>query len=234
MFTAFSTCAEQAEQVIPGYGASVKGNQPDKEAKPVKQKPAVTLVRTLVSIGFCIVLMYVSMGHMVGLPLPSFLEGAQNAVSFALVQFLLCLPVWYINRSYFIVGFKRLFQLSPNMDSLIAVGSFAGALYGVIVMFITSSALGRGDIETVEYYRHLLYFESSAMILALVDLGKYFEGRSKIKTGDALNKLNLPYRLLQNRPAVFRGGDFRRLRCFRLQNNCPRLYFRRRETPYPL
>ncbi len=172
-----------------GYGASVKGNQPDKEAKPVKQKPAVTLVRTLVSIGFCIVLMYVSMGHMVGLPLPSFLEGAQNAVSFALVQFLLCLPVWYINRSYFIVGFKRLFQLSPNMDSLIAVGSFAGALYGVIVMFITSSALGRGDIETVEYYRHLLYFESSAMILALVDLGKYFEGRSKIKTGDALNKL---------------------------------------------
>lgn len=173
-----------------GYNAAVKGEQQKQQTdKSDKPKNAVGLLRLIVSIVFCVVLMYVAMGHMIGLPLPSFLSGASNAVSFAFVQFLLCLPVWYVNRSYFIVGFKRLFQRSPNMDSLIAVGSFAGGLYGVIVIFIMSFALGRGDMQTIEQYHHLLYFESSAMILALVDLGKYFEGRSKLKTGDAINKL---------------------------------------------
>lgn len=172
-----------------GYGASVKGGQSQPSEKPDKPKNAVSLSRLIVSIVFCVVLMYVAMGHMIGLPLPSFLTGHQNAVSFAFVQFLLCLPVWYVNRSYFVVGFKRLFQRAPNMDSLIAVGSFAGGLYGVIVIFIMSFALGQGDTATIERYHHLLYFESSAMILALVDLGKYFEGRSKLKTGDAINKL---------------------------------------------
>lgn len=150
---------------------------------------AVGLFRLIFSLCVCAILMYVAMGHMVNLPLPKFLSGAQNSLSFALAQLLLCLPVWYVNRNYFIVGFKRLFRGSPNMDSLIAVGSFAGALYGVISMFVMSAALGRGDMTTVEVYRHQLYFESSAMILALVDLGKYFEGRSKLKTGDALKKL---------------------------------------------
>lgn len=172
-----------------GYNASVQGAQKQRGKEADKPKNAVSLSRLIVSIVFCVVLMYVAMGHMIGLPLPGFLSGAQNAVSFAFVQFLLCLPVWYVNRSYFIVGFKRLFQRSPNMDSLIAVGSFAGGLYGVIVIFIMSFALGRGEMQTIEQYRHLLYFESSAMILALVDLGKYFEGRSKLKTGDAINKL---------------------------------------------
>lgn len=176
-----------------GYGASVRdeqgATQSDKSATTQKPKNAVGLPRLLISIIFCVVLMYISMGHMVKLPLPPFLTGAQNAVSFALIQFLLCLPVWYVNRSYFIVGFKRLFQRAPNMDSLIAVGSFAGGLYGVIVIFIMSFALGNGDMETVAKYNHLLYFESSAMILALVDLGKYFESRSKLKTGDAIAKL---------------------------------------------
>lgn len=173
-----------------GYNAAVKGEQKQlSEKEPEKPKNAVSLSRLIVSIVFCVILMYVAMGHMIGLPLPSFLTGASNAISFAFVQFLLCLPVWYVNRSYFIVGFKRLFQRSPNMDSLIAVGSFAGGLYGIIVIFIMSFALGRGDMATIEQYRHLLYFESSAMILALVDLGKYFEGRSKLKTGDAINKL---------------------------------------------
>lgn len=172
-----------------GYNASTKDAQKQPTEKADKPKNPVSLSRLIVSIVFCVILMYVAMGHMIGLPLPSFLSGAQNAVSFAFVQFLLCLPVWYVNRSYFIVGFKRLFQRSPNMDSLIAVGSFAGGLYGVIVIFIMSFALGHGDVQTVEQYHHLLYFESSAMILALVDLGKYFEGRSKLKTGDAINKL---------------------------------------------
>ncbi len=173
-----------------GYGAAVKNteNAKSKESAP-KITSGVTLARLLTSIVICVVLMYVAMGHMIGLPLPKFLSGSQNAVSFAFVQFLLCLPVWYINRSYFINGFKRLFTGAPNMDSLIAVGSFAGGLYGAVMIFLMSSALGRGDMPTVEKYHHQLYFESSAMILALVDLGKYFEGRSKLKTGDALNKL---------------------------------------------
>lgn len=170
-----------------GYGASVVGDVSEKQI----ERPAsgVTLSRLLVSLIFCVVLMYFSMGHMIGLPLPSFLSGAENAVSLALVQLILCIPVWYVNISYFTVGFKRLFKASPNMDSLIAVGSAASALYAVAVTFVMSFALGRGDMATVERYHHMLYFESSSMILALVDLGKYFEGRSKLKTGDALAKL---------------------------------------------
>ena len=182
-----------------GYGVSAEGNVVAATKKPV----GISLFRLLFSLAMCVVLMYVSMGHMVGLPLPSFLQGTENALSFALVQFLLCIPVWYVNRSYFIVGFKRLFQRAPNMDSLIAVGSLAGALYGIVTMFIESYALGKGDFATVELYRHELYFESSAMILALVDLGKYFEGRSKMKTGDALNKLR---KLVPNKALLVKDG----------------------------
>lgn len=172
-----------------GYEAAVKGGSVQ-SAKPAKKVTSgVTLSRLITSIVICIVLMYVAMGHMIKLPLPKFLSGAENAVSFAFVQLLLCLPVWYINRSYFINGFKRLFTGAPNMDSLIAVGSFAGGLYGIVVIFIMSYALGKGNMTVIEQYHHQLYFESSAMILALVDLGKYLEGRSKIKTGDVLAKL---------------------------------------------
>lgn len=170
-----------------GYSANAVGHSPTEGNKENKSKKM--LVRLLISIGFCVVLMYVSMGHMIGLPLPSFLCGKENAVSFALIQLLLCLPVWFVNKDYFTVGFKRLFCGSPNMDSLIAVGSLAGALYAVAITFIMSHALGHGDLATVELYNHQLYFESSAMILALVDLGKYFETCSKQKTGVALSKL---------------------------------------------
>ncbi|MCM1289671.1 MAG: heavy metal translocating P-type ATPase [Corallococcus sp.] len=192
-----------------GYGAQVLCESGISRQKPVSQKQmpsGVSLFRLLLSAVFCVVLMYVAMGHMIGAPLPGFLSGTQNALSFALAQFLLCLPVWYVNRSYFTVGFKRLFKGSPNMDTLIAVGSFAGALYGVITMFIVSAALGRGDMATVAKYHHELYFESSAMILALVDLGKYFEGRSKTKTGDALSKL----RKLVPNSALLVSGDSER------------------------
>ena len=180
-----------AQQIIKavqsgGYGASTTDSQ---QPKVNNQPSGVTLSRLISSLALCLVLMYVSMGHMIGLPLPAFLSGVQNAVSFALIQLLLCLPVWYINRNYYIVGFKRLFKGSPNMDSLIAVGSSAGAIYAVIIIFVMSNALGLGDIATVQKYHHQLYFESSAMILALVDLGKYFEGKSKQKTGNALAKL---------------------------------------------
>ncbi len=184
-----------------GYGASLAGATVVSKAQPTN---SVGLFRLIFSLALCVVLMYVAMGHMVGLPLPEFLNGTENAVSFALVQLLLCLAVWYVNRNYFIVGFKRLFGGSPNMDSLIAVGSFAGALYGVISLFVMSSALGRGDMATVSKYHHELYFESSAMILALVDLGKYFEGRSKRKTGDALSKLK---KLVPNTALLVEDGQ---------------------------
>lgn len=189
-----------------GYGASVQGEQNASETPIKSPQNGVSLFRLLFSVGICIVLMYVAMGHMIKLPLPGFLEGTENALTFALVQFVLCMPVWYVNRSYFTVGFKRLFKGSPNMDSLIAVGSFAGALYGLISMFLMSYALGQGDLVTVEKYHHELYFESSAMILALVDLGKYFEGRSKLKTGDALNKLK---KLVPNTAIMFVDGEER-------------------------
>ncbi|MCM1195411.1 MAG: heavy metal translocating P-type ATPase, partial [Firmicutes bacterium] len=210
IFDEKKTHAEEIIKVVAksGYGAKVAGDKTqDKTDKP---KNSVGLPRLLISIIFCVILMYVSMGHMIGAPLPSFLNGAENAVSFALVQFLLCLPVWYVNRSYFSVGFKRLFSRSPNMDSLIAVGSFAGALYGVIVIFIMSYALGKGDMNTVDGYRHLLYFESSAMILALVDLGKYFESRSKIKTGDALAKLR---KLAPDKAVILLNGEEKEIDC---------------------
>ncbi len=187
-----------------GYTASVFNSQPTTQKKEVQN--SVGLFRVLFSWAFCLVLMYVSMGNMIGLPLPSFLEGHENAVSFALVQFLLCLPVWYVNRNYFIVGFKRLFKGSPNMDSLISLGSFASALYGIVVMFIVSYALGHGDMETVMQYHHELYFESSVMILAFVDLGKYFEGKSKRKTSDALNKLK---NLVPNTAILLVNGEER-------------------------
>lgn len=188
-----------------GYDAAVKDGQEQSTIKTTKKVASgVTLPRLITSIVICLVLMYVAMGHMIKLPLPSFLSGTENAVSFAFIQLLLCLPVWYINRSYFINGFKRLFQGAPNMDTLIAVGSFAGGIYGIIVIFIMSNALGKGDMATVEQYHHLLYFESSAMILALVDLGKYLEGRSKVKTGDALNKLR---KLAPDKAIVLRDGE---------------------------
>lgn len=169
-----------------GYGASVAG-QPQQAPQP--QQGEVTLFRLVFSLVLCALLMYVAMGHMANLPLPNFLVGAQSGVTFALVQLLLCLPVWYVNRNYYVVGYKRLFKLSPNMDSLIAVGSTAGALQGIVSLLVMSHALGKGDLQTVETLMHHLYFEASATILALVNLGKFLEGKSKRKTGNALEKL---------------------------------------------
>ncbi len=145
--------------------------------------------RLIVSFAFLIPLMYVSMGHMVGLPLPGFLSGHSNVVSFAFTQFLLCIPVLYDNRIYFKRGFKALFHLNPNMDSLIAVGSSAALIYGIFAIYRMSYALGAGDMEVVMRYHHDLYFESSVMILSLITVGKFLEAKSKGKTSEALRKL---------------------------------------------
>ncbi len=145
--------------------------------------------RLIVSFAFLIPLMYVSMGHMVGLSLPGFLSSHSNAVSFAFTQFLLCIPVLYVNRIYFKRGFKALFHLNPNMDSLIAVGSSAALIYGIFAIYRMSYALGAGDMEVVMRYHHDLYFESSVMILSLITVGKFLEAKSKGKTSEALRKL---------------------------------------------
>lgn len=145
--------------------------------------------RLIVSFAFLIPLMYVSMGHMVGLQLPGFLSGHSNAVSFAFTQFLLCIPVLYVNRIYFKRGFKALLHLNPNMDSLIAVGSSAALIYGIFAIYRMSYALGAGDMEVVMRYHHDLYFESSVMILSLITVGKFLEAKSKGKTSEALRKL---------------------------------------------
>lgn len=167
-----------------------------------------TLQRVVVSFIFMILIMYVAMGSMINLPLPSFLVGVNNAVSFAFVQFLLALPVVYINRIYFISGFKKLFKLSPNMDSLIAVGSSASLIYGIVAIFIISFNLGQGNLQVVSQYASNLYFESAVMILTLVTLGKYFEAKSKKKTTQSITKL---INLVPKQATVIRNGEEKRI-----------------------
>ena len=143
----------------------------------------------MISFIFLIPLMYVSMGSMAGLPQPSFLTGHANAVSFAFTQFLMCLPIIYVNRKYFIVGYKTLWHRAPNMDSLIAVGSTAALAYGIFAIYRMSYGLGAGDYALVEKYHMDLYFESSVMILTLITLGKFLETRSRRKTSEAISRL---------------------------------------------
>ena len=150
-----------------------------------------------ISIGFLIPLMYVSMHHMFkewfGIPVPAFIvntmHGNANAMNFALTQFLLLLPILYVNRKFFSVGFKTLAHRSPNMDSLIALGSGAALVYGIFAMYRISYGLGYGDMAVVEHYSRDLYFESSGTILTLITVGKYLESRSKGKTSEAITKL---------------------------------------------
>ena len=172
-----------------GYGANVAGSvTKQKQAEPddvMKQ-----MKRRIIYSGIClVVLMYFTMGHMVGLPEPSWYQGVQNSLVAALVQFFLTLPPVYLNRIYYKRGFKALINRAPNMDSLIAVGSATALIYGVAALFIMAYAMGNGDWDTVARYRHNLYFESAAMILTLITLGKFLETRAKGKTGDAIRKL---------------------------------------------
>lgn len=173
-----------------GYNAIVKGKtQPNVEAKEVTSEIDSMKFRLIVSFAFLIPLMYISMGHMMGFPLPSFFHGTQNAVTFAFTQLLLTIPIVYVNRKYYIVGFKTLFKGSPNMDSLIAIGSSAAIVYGVFAIYNIGYGLGHNDINMVSHYSMDLYFESAAMILALITCGKYLEAKSKGKTSDAIKKL---------------------------------------------
>ena len=181
-----------------GYGANKAEDNSDINSK-IKNEEIINSMkrRLIISICFWIPLMYVAMHHMFyewfGIPVPSFIKsffhGNENAIKFAFTQLILLLPIVYINRNYFIVGFKRLFKKSPNMDSLIAIGSSSAIIYGLYAIYMIIYGLRNNQIDLVQKYSMDLYFESSGTILTLVTVGKYLETKSKGKTGDAISKL---------------------------------------------
>ena len=174
-----------------GYGATPKGKHPQKISDDdllTDQETPGLKKRLISSLCFLIPLMYVSMGHtMCGFPLPSFLSG--DPVAIALIQMLLCITVMVINQTFFVSGFKSLLHRAPNMDTLIALGSSAAFLYSTCVLFAMTKAQRIGDPDAVMGYAHGLYFESAAMILTLITVGKMLEARSKGKTTNALKGL---------------------------------------------
>ncbi|MDD5186084.1 MAG: heavy metal translocating P-type ATPase [Paludibacter sp.] len=146
-------------------------------------------MRWWISLIFLVPLLYISMGYMLGLPYPHAFHATENALLFAFTQFLLTLPIAFVNKKYFQVGFKTLFKGAPNMDSLIAMGSSAAIVYGIFAIYRIGYAMGHGDTNTVTQFAHDLYFESGATILTLITLGKYLEAKSKGRTSDAITRL---------------------------------------------
>lgn len=171
-----------------GYHAQLEGT-PQREKAPAQDEQKQVKHRILGSAACLVVLMYFTMGHMLGLPLPGWYLGPENALVAALLQFFLTLPPVYLNRVYYSRGLKALWHRAPNMDSLIAVGSLAALAYGVAALFRMAWGMGHGDWSVVSRYRENLYFESAAMILTLITLGKYLEARAKGRTGDAIRAL---------------------------------------------
>ena len=172
-----------------GYGAKPKNKKILKENNKTFDEEKIVKNRLIISFIFLIPLMYISMGHMINLPLPHFLMGARGSVNFAFLQFLLTLPIVFVNRIFYISGFKALFNKASNMDTLVGLGSFAALIYGIFAIMRMAYGLGFEKFEIVENYRHNLYFESSAMILTLITLGKYFEKKSKGQTKKSLESL---------------------------------------------
>ncbi len=186
-----------------GYGASLvrEGEKKEKAERNAAKESALALKamkrRFFLSLCFLIPLMYLSMYHMFsdwfGLPAPPFIlrlfHGPENAVSFALTQLLLLTPILILNHHYFKNGFRSLFYRSPNMDSLIAIGSSAAIIYGIFALYRIGYGLGHGEIQVVEHYGSNLYFESAGTILTLITLGKFLEAKSKGRTSEAIEKL---------------------------------------------
>ncbi len=177
-----------------GYGAFLQGAKQAAAASEAPRNVAAEEMhsmkkRLIASFCFLVPLFYISMGHMMGVPLPSVLLGNENIMSFALTQLLLTTPVLIINKKYFTVGFKALWNRAPNMDSLIALGSSASYLYSIFAIYAMGWHLGRGNVMQAHHYGMELYFESAAMILTLITVGKYMETRSKGKTSEAISKL---------------------------------------------
>ena len=187
-----------AAVVKSGYGATLPESNSAAPQSKSQARPAANAMeeelrhmrlRLIWSVVFLLPLFYLSMGHMMGWPIPDFFHGTGNAMTYALTLFLLTLPILIINQKYFRVGFKTLFHLAPNMDSLIAVGSAAAMIYGVAALYFIGWGLGHGDDALVSRYSMDLYFESAGMILTLITVGKYLETRSKGKTGQAIARL---------------------------------------------
>ena len=179
-----------------GYHASVHGASPAagagaaRQSDPAAEQARQMKHRLILSIIFLVPLFYLCMGHMVGAPLPSIFLGVENSMVFTLTQLVLVVPIMYINDHYFIDGFRSLWHRSPNMDSLIALGSSAAFLYSLWAIYMTGWALGHGNPALAhEYQMNHLYLESVGMILTLISVGKYLETRSKGKTGDAIRAL---------------------------------------------
>lgn len=174
-----------------GYGASVADGEKKQSAEneQLKDKDTPVLMHRLIaSVGFLVVLMYISMGHMMwGWPLPAFF--ADNHIAMGLVQLLLCVIIMVINQKFFINGFKGLIHRSPNMDTLVALGSGASFVYSVYALFAMTDAQVKGNADLVMSYMHEFYFESAAMILTLITVGKMLEAHSKGKTTNALKAL---------------------------------------------
>ena len=183
-----------------GYGASPADAVPDAKGggfriewegrqSRAREEQHSMKVRLVASIVLLIPLMYVAMGSMMGLPVPGILTGMENAMISALTQLILTVPILVLNRKFYKVGLKALVKRAPNMDSLVAIGSGASLVYGLFAMYRMAWGFGHQNMAVVHEYAHALYFESAAMILTLVTVGKYLEARSRSKTSDALGKL---------------------------------------------
>ncbi len=199
-----------------GYGITeadkdIKNDNSNKASKNVKSEIGEMKHRLIWSFIFLIPMMYISMYHMIydmlGLSVPNIIlklfHGRENALIFSFSQFILLIPILYLNQKYYKNGFKNLFKGSPNMDSLIAIGSGAAIVYGVIAIFRIGYGLGHMNYDIVDQYSSDLYFESAGMILTLITLGKYLESKSKGKTSEAIEKL---INLAPKKATVIREG----------------------------
>ena len=201
MVASFDDSTTSNEEIIQavinaGYGASVCDDKSNKKTSVDNNTTNIeineikkTKNRVIYSFVFLIPLMYIAMGEMIGLPIPSFLKGHHNAISFAFTQFLLTLPICYLNQHYYKNGLKALFKKSPNMDSLVAIGSLSALVYGIFAIYRMSHGFAIDDMSIVKDYHMDLYFESAGTILTLISLGKFLEAKSKKKTSESLRKL---------------------------------------------
>ena len=196
-----------------GYGASLKSGQQSvssgqKETSTIDDEISNMKFRLIWSIIFLLPTIYISMHAMIGLPTPKIIaeifDGRENAVTFTFAQFLLILPIMYLNRKFYINGFKNLFRGAPNMDTLVGLGSMAAAVFGAFALFRIGYGLGHGDFNLVDEYAKNLYFESAGMIVTLITVGKFFEARAKGKTTQAVKAL---MNLAPKTASVFRDGE---------------------------
>lgn len=189
------TSAAQIEAAVQKVGYRAIPERPlersDRTESAAKSAAQVRLMRDrmIYSLVFALPLFYLSMGPMMGLPIPPFLAGEKNMLANALTQLLLCLPVLYVGMHFYKDGFKALWHRVPNMDSLIAVGTSAAFIYSIYIFYRMCSAVSYGDFSALHHYAHDVYFESTVVILALISVGKYMETRAKGKTSQAIEKL---------------------------------------------